>query len=443
MDLSFISICCAKHALIIFIFFPAFVFPIDSEAETTPFTIIYSANLDGELEPCKCSESSDYGGVQRRTSAVDQLRNEVADLILISSGGLLAAEKGSDRIKNKYILKGLSLLNYDAAGLQWADLVYGVDFLEKGTIPFIVSNRTDGSFAKEKMISRRGAVFYFYSWLDHGNETNVAPGPAQALLVSKNAEPIQTLLKNAKKNRGTTILSTALEKSDVEKIFNLEFVDILLVKSKHDEFGKPEKQGKTLVLRPGASGMRLGRLDVEILKSGDVAEWKHSVIRLGNEIADPPSLKQWYENYKNELRQDYLKRVTVRKDKLAGVSPYMGEAGCGGCHAEESSKWKKTKHADAFKVLVRAGKEFDETCVSCHSAGFGREGGFLDRNITPHLMGVQCESCHGPGRKHADSNGSIPTANSKIAKNRICPKCHDQHRNPNFSFKNYWGKIAH
>jgi len=443
MDFSFISICCAKHALIIFILFPAFVFPIDSKAETTPFTIIYSANLDGELEPCKCSESSDYGGVQRRASAVDQLRNEVADLILISSGGLLAAEKGSDRIKNKYIQKGLSLLNYDAVGLQWGDLVHGVEFLDKGNIPFISSNWTDGHFAKEKLIPRRGAVFYFYSWLDYENETNVAPRPAQAPLVSKYAEPVQTLLKNAKKNRGTTILSTALEKSDVEKIFNLEFVDILLVKSKHDEFGKPEKQGKTLVLRPGASGMRLGRLDVEISESGDVTKWKHSVIPLGNEIAEPPSLKGWYENYKNELRQDYLKRVAVRKDKLAGVSPYMGAPGCEKCHAEESSKWKKTRHANAFSVIVRAGKEFDETCVGCHAAGFGRAGGFLDRNITPHLMGVQCESCHGPGRKHADSNGSRPTVNSKIAKAQICPKCHDQRRSPNFSFKKYWEKIAH
>ena len=111
-------------------------------------TIVYSANLNGELEPCGCAEESNLGGIRRQASKVLEWRKAQPNLFLISSGGLLVSELPSDRIKSEFILKGFAALKYDAVGVQWRDLAYGPKMLQTEPVPWVSTNAAEGDFAK-------------------------------------------------------------------------------------------------------------------------------------------------------------------------------------------------------------------------------------------------------------------------------------------------------
>jgi tetratricopeptide (TPR) repeat protein/Zn finger protein HypA/HybF involved in hydrogenase expression len=67
-------------------------------------------------------------------------------------------------------------------------------------------------------------------------------------------------------------------------------------------------------------------------------------------------------------------------------------------------------------------------CFRCHSTGPITLGAKLQ--VQPGEPGVHCESCHGPGRAHAESGGTAPIQNPKrltpTQLNLLCGSCHRQ-----------------
>ncbi len=80
---------------------------------------------------------------------------------------------------------------------------------------------------------------------------------------------------------------------------------------------------------------------------------------------------------------------------------YTGAASCIECHGEQHGDWYQTIHRTAFQTLVDSGDGDNVLCYPCHSVGYGTPSGFVDLETTPHLAGIQCENCHGPGSNHA------------------------------------------
>lgn len=94
---------------------------------------------------------------------------------------------------------------------------------------------------------------------------------------------------------------------------------------------------------------------------------------------------------------------------------FEGRKKCGGCHKSQLESWKQTAHAKAFDSLKSGAKEEakkkagldpekdfteDKNCVGCHVTGYGHEGGYDIDDPGKYLIGVGCESCHGPGYEY-------------------------------------------
>lgn len=413
-----------------------------AEQSGHPVTLIYSGNLNGELEPCGCTKDGDLGGLRRRATMVAQLRRQYPDLFLISSGGLLAIDSATDRIKNKYILKALRKLDYDAIGVQQRDLVFGPELLTSEQLPWVASNRGDDSFRSSRRITHNKTSLSFFSWMN----------PQNVLLHKMQAKPItakrgiQLMLKDirrAKQQGDLIVLTTSQPLAEIQKSIDLENIDILLIRAAHEVYGPPQQIGHTLVLQPGSRGMRLGYVDILVNRYHRIQSYQHHVIPLPTSIAEAADMSGWYEEYNAELKQDYLKRVELRKAAETGQSPYAGADQCRPCHQAAWQGWQNSRHARAFASLEKVGKSFDPNCVGCHSVGFEKTGGFIDNQLTGRLENVQCESCHGAGQAHVTSNGTAPLEHKGWPKEKICRQCHVGSHSPSFSVQKYWPKVAH
>ncbi len=400
-------------------------------------TLVYSANLNGELEPCGCAEESNLGGIRRQASKVLEWRKTQPDLFLISSGGLLVSELPSDRIKSEYILKGFAALKYDAIGVQWRDLAYGPKMLQGEPLPWVSSNANEGDFAKVRRARHGNVELAVFSWLDPREtpKTGIAPSSDKAAL--------SAALTQARRSGALTVLFTTLPLNEARTLIPLADLDILMLRAPDENFGSPQRIGKTLVLQPGTRGMRLGRVDLVIDAKNRIRGFKHEAIKLPAEIPDAPALDDWYTQYSAKLKEDYLRRVEIRKALNTGTPDYAGADTCKTCHAAEYEKWSTSKHSHAWEALEAVNKIFDPNCVGCHSVGYEKPGGYIDPSITSHLIHVQCENCHGAARAHVDSSGTQPVANKAWQPPQMCAQCHIGSHSPAFKFENYWPKIMH
>jgi hypothetical protein len=158
----------------------------------------------------------------------------------------------------------------------------------------------------------------------------------------------------------------------------------------------------------------------------------------------------------------------------AADAKYLGANRCKGCHSgEEIGKqyviWSTTKHSKAFETLgsdnakeLAKAKGIEDpqkadACLKCHVTAFGEPAETIDKGFKQEL-GVQCESCHGPGEAHrkarmasaaeTDPSKEIPVSPTEInatPKIDTCHRCHNP-ESPTykpFCFKESFGKIVH
>ncbi len=117
---------------------------------------------------------------------------------------------------------------------------------------------------------------------------------------------------------------------------------------------------------------------------------------------------------------------------------YVGSEKCKDCHEKEYRRFQKySKKAESYKhiALMEKGLTQEEfkKCFTCHTTGYGKQGGFISLSQTPKLKNNGCESCHGPGGDH------IASEDPEDIKAKLtiddCIHCHNSERVKSFKFK--------
>lgn len=117
---------------------------------------------------------------------------------------------------------------------------------------------------------------------------------------------------------------------------------------------------------------------------------------------------------------------------------YVGSDACKVCHEEEYRNFMAyAKKATSYRSIERVRKGLTEeemkVCYTCHTTGYGKPGGFISLEKTPHLKNAGCEVCHGPGEYH------INAKDSRYIKRKMkiedCEACHTSERVRAFRYK--------
>lgn len=106
------------------------------------------------------------------------------------------------------------------------------------------------------------------------------------------------------------------------------------------------------------------------------------------------------------------------------TSDYVGANACKDCHAQVFEAWSRTKHARALDKLQLADRAGGK-CIGCHVTGSAET--ILAEGEKPTHPNVQCEACHGPGRRHAEAAiGGVSEVRTAKIEEKSCTRCHNE-----------------
>ncbi len=375
-----------------------FLLPVAAFAENNVLTVLYTGAVRGELEPCGCSPENLSGGLARLSGFISVNSEKLSPYLLVDAGNSLGDDSIQGRLKSDALLKSFPLIGYDAAALS-----------------------------KEKVPSDTLKSFRKYGVKSVGD----VPGGKRSIKAGKGRFALNISSDKTASRKGMlNVLLTDRPLSELGQVGDWDIV----VTSSGEVLEEPVTSGRALVVSGYPRGQKLGVLTLSLDENGRVSGFSHQWQALGNDVKEDPKVR--------EIINEYDKKVAglVKDEDMpqTGLSPYLGAESCQECHRSYHEGWKTTRHSQAFGTLERVGKPRDPECVACHSTGYGEDGGFYSISATPELAGVQCESCHGPGREHTkDFRSMRPVTES------VCLKCHTEERSPNFEFNRYIEGIGH
>lgn len=412
----------------------------------------YFSGLVGYVEPCRCSGNV-LGGAARRLTYLSSLKQTAPRRLLLFAGDIVGGGGLEHEAKGKAAVRFFNIARYDALLAGDADLRYGMGVLNTNagpTLPFVCANRD-----AQPRWSQEYRVFSF-----------ALPGRKRPLIVGvsgvsewvRSADGIQELseqeltacaqraVRKLRERCDFVILMVHADLPVCMKVADaVPGIDLLIaghVGSTATQ--QPIRRGKTIIVANGDRGRFAAKLELWFTQELKLKEFRNVITELSSAFKDHPAVVPAILGYKKRVA-DWVEAAGPPQTQ----SPYVGWRVCAKCHKHEAEQWLKTRHARAFETLAKGAQGLNASlpeCLECHTVGSGKPGGYLNRRHTSHLGGVQCESCHGEGRRHAETADQKKPSTHLIKASvpeRVCLKCHTSDRCPNFRYQQAVRLVVH
>ena len=427
---------------------------LNKSSSASVIHIVFTGEENGYLEPCGCSEKQ-LGGLPKRHTLINHLREKDEDLILLSLGDIIGKVGRQDEIKMETALEALDQMGYAAHNIGEKDLDMGTDLLgyisQISNVDFISSNIDSTSQALETKHYVIKEIKTKDTTLKVGIMGIVSPGLVendyQDVEVMDPVLSLKPLLNNLHDKTDILILLSHAEMEESVEIAEA-CPELDLVISGH-LVDRPdlylEKVNHTYIIPVGEKGKYVGEITLlpRRKRTGEDGGFSHfssaiEITPLDERFADSSDIAMLLQIYQQRLADEELLAQVFKSDLPSNLT-FIASDDCAVCHNKIFKHWEGTGHASAYETLVKAEHEYDPECVECHVIGLNYFTGFETIESTPELKGVGCESCHGAGSNHKETQskgyGRVSVENCEI--------CHNDEHSPNFEFNDYWQKIKH
>ena len=366
--------------------------------EPPSLIVLYTGSTESHLEPCGCYQEQS-GGLPRRAYVVEQIRQRGVPTFLVDAGDIFDGTAEIDAKRCEVNLKAMSTMGYDVVALSQADLAYDDAYLSRqraiATFPFLGRHRTRDDFTQPCLIEEVGEYTLAFV-ADVACETVVS--------------------------QADIILSLGTPEDP-------EHIDVIICP---DDIEPTVSEAGTLYVGCKSEGKTLGLLALWLDANGKPVRHYVTELALTGDVAESESVRQLLTDFYREVSQssDPIPLFADRHLERDQQNGYVSATACQRCHEQEYLQWSATRHAFAYQTLEKKERYFDAGCVSCHTTGFGYPTGFQISDQDSKLEGVQCETCHGPGKRHV---GNPKKSNIRSgADTSLCLQCHDTEHSPGF-----------
>jgi len=462
------------------------------------FILAITGQQHGYIEPCGCSPRQS-GGLARRADLFRQLREvKKWPVLALETGGTLNDDRVTREqslLKFRMIQDALNGMQYRALGLGSEELKLGAlklfeIFSERNVqegfdLPFVAANvvllsspdlGTPKTYRVLEIGGKKVAVTSVF-----GNEfkKDFSFVAEDELKIIDPVTALPPVLAAMKAEQPDVLVLMSFESSEGSRKLAEQFPDFQVVVSAggaDDPGNDHEMIGKTLFF---VSGMKGKHVNLVGFYPGEKVEMRFERVELDQDrFGRAPEMRKLMAHYQEQLKEQWLdpssavRGLTVPHE--SGFQ-FVGAQACATCHASAYEVWEGSNHANATASLLEGRPEeketwidrtYDPECLSCHATGWDAMNaipytdGFIEAQTTPHLLGNQCENCHGPGSEHVKLETEWKTAGGAMsealtagrtavritqdqAEKKVCMKCHDFDNSPNFDFDTYWPQIEH
>ena len=362
--------------------------------------ILYTGGTQSHLEPCGCYQEQS-GGLPRRASVVEQFREYGFPTLLVDAGNIFDGEAEIDTKRCEVNLKAMFLMGYNAVALSESDLAYDDTYLRQqhavATFPFLAPPAACNDFTQPFIVERisRHAIGFVA-----GEACEEAVSQADVVVALGHPE-------------GTA------------------HIDIVICPN---EIAATTSEDGTLYVGCKPEGKTLGMLALWLDTDGKLARHYATELALTRDVGESEPIRQLLTDFYQSVAGEngtqgpvlFAEQVLEQQEK----NGYVSATACQQCHEQEYLQWSATRHAFAYQTLLKKERYFDAGCISCHTTGFGYPTGFQIGDQDSTLKGVQCETCHGPGKQHV---GNPKKSNIRSgADTSLCLECHDTKHSPGF-----------
>ena len=257
--------------------------PVHAQRPTKALTLLYSNNINGEIDPCPSwDQRNRFGGLARRGAWVKEVRESGKEVLVLDAGDLLFKKFSNPVQENELkmvtekahlIINSFNLMGYDAIGIGDDDLSLGKESLleisKKANFPFLSSNVFDEEsgkplFSPSILKRTNGLRIGIFSLLSPEAFPGQGDPRKKGLVFKSPVETAQNMVKELQPKTDLVILLSHLGyPKDVELAQTVSGIHFIMGSHTGNNIPYPPIiNNKTIILQTAPKGMYAGRLDL-------------------------------------------------------------------------------------------------------------------------------------------------------------------------------------